>query len=840
MKSSIAAAFFLMFLCTVGCIHSEKTVYVSEPEVVDTRNLLVNAEFNFHSLIPHRYGKSQSYTADYVPFWNADTAKSLKVFRDSHIVPRILPKFSVNGGVELLPGQSFHQFFTLPEADLLPGDAVSLSFYGYQPVPGALKGEIRAMKIESADGTWSPKKDFGFRDARTFNKMARGELVVARSISAVSDIVKKTVEFKAENLVIPGNFTPGKKSYSKDNNTVGLEVRFTNTSKGKVWVFAPSLVRGAKAYKAAAAYRKIPDYYRHIPRTMQKLWKGEPIHILVMGSSIDRGSANPPLYPYNEDPKSPKFKQPLSDSHTGFSTKFVGRPDLEPYFDWSNHFFSYAGRLKVELMKKFNLSGDKILMNFMACDGSSVGESHSGLKQYCELLLPPMGGVNGHKAGNTWKKLYPGLFSRPEGPRPDLVIYGSGANEKTDTPDEAAVFEGAIRYIQRNYPGVEFLGCIYQIRGGYTPNGGDMQAIGMRYGIPFIDFGIINDRLTRIINPHAVGNGDGHPQAAVHYLWFKQLERAFECAGPVVCGFPQKSLPERMMRTTYNWEGRMKLYKDKDKRFFKPTAFILDDSAFNCWAVLAKKQKVKKFPRGDVWVDGIRRGSARRPAAYNLRNSFFRYGRLSFGDRHVVELPSQYKFTAIDSKLSPGRNYIGVESKRFKGVKKVVPYNSKTGFPYGRFVTVLNPGESFELEAIGNGFSIVWADTQKGGTLSASINGEKYFDIATNQPFTFINKEKMFMENRKGIEGLPYGVHKITLKAEKSPVMFLGVYSYDMRPNRSNERTVSGMTEGGEYIFEPAFKAIPIVHCFGGAKVKSVSREKAVFSGSGSFEATGE
>jgi hypothetical protein len=41
---------------------------------------------------------------------------------------------------------------------------------------------------------------------------------------------------------------------------------------------------------------------------------------------------------------------------------------------------------------------------------------------------------------------------RADGPGPDLVIFGSGANEKTDTPDEVAVFEGAIRWIQRHHP----------------------------------------------------------------------------------------------------------------------------------------------------------------------------------------------------------------------------------------------------------------------------------------------------------------------------------------------------------------------------------------------------
>ena len=840
-KFSLYAAALVLFCTAAGAA-------VAEPQIPDTRNLLVNSRFDFYSLTPHRHGRPMSYVADYVPFWNADTAKSLRVMRDSHIDPKILPPFSTPCGVELLPGQSFHQFFTLPEADLLYGDAVSLSFRAWQKTPGAVKGEIRAMKIESADGTWCPARDFKFRDKRTFNNMARGELVVAASKAVTSKEVLKNIELKIENFVINGNFTPGKKSFAKDNNTVGIEVRFTNTGKESVWIFAPSLLRGPKAFRAGAEYRKIPEYYRHIPRTMQKLWKGEPIHILLMGSSIDRGSANPPLYPYDENPASPKYKKPLSDSHSGFSTKLVGRPDLDPYFGWSNHYFSYAGRLKVELMKKFDLSGDKILMNFMAADGSCIGESHSGLKAYCELLKDPDPGLNAHKPGKSWRELYPGLFSRPEGPRPDLVIYGSGANEKTDTPDEAAVFEGAIRYIQRNYPGVEFLGCIYQSRGGYTPNGNDMQAIGMRYGIPFVDFGIVNDRLTRLINPYAVGNGDGHPQAAIHYIWFKQLEKAFECAGPVVAGFPQTRLPERMMPGSLNWEGEMKLYKAGDKRFFRPGAFILDDSAFNCWAAFTKPPTAKekndpkyKAPQGFVYVDGEKKGVARRASPWiDVRNSFFRHGRLSFGDRHVVELASAYKFAGVDAKQTISRRFTGVETNLFTGKKKVRSYESGTGFPYGRFVIDLAPGESCQVSAVGTAFAPVWVDTPKGGTLQVDVDGQKAFETAANQPFVMQNGEKIFMENRKGIRGLPYGVHTVTFKALKAPVTVMGLYSYDLRSNRSGERIVRNFAADGVYEFEPAFKAVPLVRCAPGLTLRSVTRERAEFAGSGDFEAIGE
>ena len=465
------------------------------------------------------------------------------------------------------------------------------------------------------------------------------------------------------------------------------------------------------------------------------------------------------------------------------------------------------------------------------------------MKKYCELLQPPEGGTNAHVAGKSWKELYPGLFSRPEGPRPDLVIFGSGANEKTDTPDECAVFEGMIRYIQRNYPGVEFLGCMYQNKGGYTPNPADMQALAMRYQFPFVDFGIVNDRLLRLINPNAIGNNDGHPQAAVHYIWFKQLERAFECTGPVVSGFPQVHLPERVMPTAYNWEGEMKTYRAGDKRFFRPNAFIIDDSAFNCWAGPVKKAEPgKQSPRGMIFINGKQASTyGSRPSPYyNVRNSFFRHGRLAFGDRHVVEISDFYKFTFLDSKQSLNKYYTGVESKLFSGIKKVLPYNSQTGFPYGRFVTTLQPGESCQITLPGNAFAVTWVDTEKGGSLSAEINGNKCFEVPANVPFVMQNKEKLYMENRKGIQGLPFGLHTITLKAAKAPVLLMGVYAYDTRSNSAWKRVVYGAADNSEFKFEPAFKAVPLIDCRGTLKLKSVTCEKALFSGAGTFTAAGE
>ena len=154
----------------------------------------------------------------------------------------------------------------------------------------------------------------------------------------------------------------GLKSSADNVNTVGIRVEFRERGQrgADVWVAAPCLVRGAKSVAAAPPARKMTPFYRHMPRTIQKLWKGEPVHIMVMGSSIDRGSANPRMYLYDEDPGSKTFKQPLADS--AFDGQKVGRPELDPYFGWWQHYFGYSGRMKLELMRKFNLGVDDILL----------------------------------------------------------------------------------------------------------------------------------------------------------------------------------------------------------------------------------------------------------------------------------------------------------------------------------------------------------------------------------------------------------------------------------------------------------------------------------------------
>ncbi len=811
----------------------------------EARNLLLNPDFEFHVFTNHRDGNAQSYLSKNIACWNVEAWGDVTVMRVVHAPVEVRPPFFARNMVSIAPGKKLWQFFTLPEAGLLHGDKVSLAVQGFQKVPGALTARVKVLKLDSEDGKWSPKV-FGRSDQREFPRHARGELVVAKAYE-VSTNAAGAVELKIDGAGIPGKFTLGEDSHSADTNTIALCVEFENTGKvGEVWVCVPRLTRGATAAAVAEpppAGREMAPYYQHIPRTIQKLWKGEPIHILVMGSSIDRGSANPPPYLYDENPASPTFKQPIAKATDMFNAALIGRPELDGYFgEWRNY-FSYGGRLKLELMRKFNLPPSKILLNVMAVDASCVGEAHSGLKEYCSLALPPSEGANGHKSGKQWAELYPELMARAEGPRPDLVIFGSGANEKTDMPDEVAVFEGMIRWLQRHYPGTEFLFCQFQnnSKGSYTSNGGDLQALALRYQIPYLDYDRVADDLTRCCNPFAFVPTDGHPQAAAHYVWFKQLEKAFECWDPIVAGEAQLQLPERIHANSYGWEGEMTTYDEKSGRI-KGASFIFDDTAVNAWGSFDPGATPEGYVDGvkliHVWGNNPHR---------DIRNSTARCGRCALGDRHVLELVGKgAKLTFVDAKSCPDRRFFGIDNALWKKpATSVNDFASEWGAPYGAKQILLKPGESAELDVLCTDISVAYVDAADGGDLQVIIDGQEKLVQPTNVPFIDFEKRQSFIENRKGVLGLGFGVHTIRIEAAKAPVRLLGLFCYDSRSNRSTERRLTGTASAGETIpFSLPFKCRPFVSVQGGLRVKTadVTPEKVTFSGEGigTFEVTGE
>ena len=800
-------------------------------------NLLLNSRFEFHAFGNHRRGRAVSYTSHNAAFWNCSAWADITVTRESHVDAKVRPSFSTGNMVSIAPGKKLWQFFTLPEAGLAHGDRVSLFVYGHQPQPNVLRARLRLMKLDSEDGTWTPA-DFGMSDKRAFPKHARGELVVAKTYDTTAEATG-AVGLKIENAEIIGHFRDGNESHSDDVNTIGLRVEFENTSpKEAAWVFGLCLSRSPQALARLPQARKMEPYYRHIPRTIQKLWKGEAIHILLMGSSIDRGSANPPMFLYDEDPLSPTFKQPLSDRL--FEPEKVGRPDLEGYVGWWQHYWDYAGRLRLELMRKFDLPVSRICLNFMACDGSCVGEAHSGLADYCSLSLPPAENTNGHKEGTTWQGLYPELFARPEGPRPDLVIFGSGANEKTDTPDEVAVFEGTIRWIQRHYPNTEFIFCQFQNKGGYTPNPGDLQALALRYQMPFMDYGKIGDDVTRWCNRYALVPRDGHPQAAAHYLWFKALEKAFECWDPIVPGQAQLQLPERLHPNTYGWEGDMVTYDGKSPRV-KGNMFVFDDTAMNCWG--ATEEDDKPVP----YVDGAKQSSRRASPRRDVRNSMFRYGRCRLGDRHILEIAGKgARLTYVDAKVCPDRRFFPVDGAHWRlGDSPVTDFASAWGAPYGSRQATLQPGAFAEIDVVGTDVSVAYVDAGQAGTLTVTVYGTQKLVQPTNVPFVDTAKKEHFMENRKGILGLPFGDHTVRIEAAGGPVAILGVFVYDSRSNRAAERRLLGRAAAGETVtFSRPFKARPVVLCHGQLAVKreDVAVDRVTFRGHGvaAYEIIGE
>jgi hypothetical protein len=801
-------------------------------------NLLLNPAFGYHSFANSRTGQAASFRSGAVAGWNQDAYGDAEVYRAPR-VSAFRPRFPVENVVVIHPGKRFHQFSLLAETGLDHGDHVSLSVFGHQPAPQLLQVSLHLMRLDSASGEWSPAQ-YGQRDTRTFPRHARGELVKGTTSTAASG-AENDFEVRIENTEITGAFTESPDRSTDQPNTIGLLVEFVNRSRDQdVWIYAPCLCRGPAALSRLPEGRALPALYRGIPRTIQKLWRGEPLHIMVMGSSIDRGSANPPQYLYDEDPRSPTFKQPLAGGD--FDGEKVGHPEWNDYVAWWQHYFMYGGRLRRLLMEKFDYPVEKLLLNTMAVDGSSISEAHSGFAEYASLSLPPDPGGNGHRAGKTWQQLYPALFARPEGPRPDLVIFGSGANEHVDGADETALFEGAIRWFQRHYPDTEFLFCMWQNRESYTPNTGHLMELALRYQIPYIDLGRIVNLTTRYCNSYALVPRDGHPQAAAHYLWAKQLERAFDVADPIQPGVAQLQLPERANPYTVGWEGEIATYGGSDPRLHGGTAFILDDTVINLWATT---QDAEVVIRMDGQTD---RGSRRRPMAKrDVRNSTFATGALALGDRHVVEVTGkEARLVAVDAKSVPGRQWIGVESPRWQlAALRPEPFASQWGAPYGTRQVRIPAGRSVTIELPGTDFSLAYLDQAAGGTLRVAIDGRDTLRQPANVAFTDAGGNPLYMENRRGIRGLPYGLHAIRVTADGGPVALLGIFSYDTRPNRAAERVERGIAHPGETVrFTSPFKARPLVFCTGGLQALSVditaTGVKFSGKGTGGYEIVGE
>lgn len=96
------------------------------------------------------------------------------------------------------------------------------------------------------------------------------------------------------------------------------------------------------------------------------------------------------------------------------------------------------------------------------------------------------------------------------------------------------------------------------------------------------------------------------------------------------------------------------------------------------------------------------------------------------------------------------------------------------------------------------------------------------------------------MENRKGILNFAYGSHALRFTAQDGPVQLMGLFTYDKRSNRANERVLRGYVSPGALVsFQPPFKAIPLVNSF--CPVEQIDCEQVKFGdASGFYEIIGE
>jgi hypothetical protein len=368
-----------------------------------------------------------------------------------------------------------------------------------------------------------------------------------------------------------------------------------------------------------------------------------------------------------------------------------------------------------------------------------------------------------------------------------------------------------------------------------------LRELSLRYQIPFIDLGRAISETTRYCNSYALVPSDGHPQAAAHYIWARQLERAFEVADPIQSGIAQLSLPERLSHHTIGWEGEVTTYNAGQKRLRNNRGIILDDTFVNLWAT-TKDELV------GVRVDGAADdGSRRRPMrARDNRNSTFAIGRLTLGDRHIVEVTgTEASLVAADLKTAPNRQSLPVTSPRWKLPAKPEPFASEWGGPYGDAAVTLAPHAEAATDFVGTDFSIAYVDTADGGEVTVLVDGQEALRIATDKPFTDAGNKPLYMENRQGIRGLAYGWHSVQVKAGDKPVQLLGAFTYDTRANRQAERAERGRAFAGESVsFSAPFKARPWIVCHGGlqATLNDTRANAVTFTGTGegSYEVIGE
>ncbi|MBL8828759.1 MAG: hypothetical protein JNM18_17400, partial [Planctomycetaceae bacterium] len=252
--------------------------------------------------------------------------------------------------------------------------------------------------------------------------------------------------------------------------------------------------------------------------------------------------------------------------------------------------------------------------------------------------------------------------------------------------------------------------------------------------------------------------------------------------------------------------------------------------------------------RLQIRVDGQLDEQLRSPMAQrNVRNSTFAGGRLALGDRHIVEVVgSDAKLVAVDCKSAPERRWLGIDSPHWQlGGRKPQPFVSQWGAPYGGQQLQLPPGETIQIDLPATFISLAYVDRPDGGRAVVEINDRVVLEQPTNRAFSTTSGEEVWSENRRGIGPLPYGMHSVRIRAVDGPVAVLGLFSYDTRANRTQERVLRGSAYPGETItFSTPFQTRPLVQVVGGLshKVADTTARQITFGGSGpgTYEIVGE
>jgi hypothetical protein len=215
------------------------------------------------------------------------------------------------------------------------------------------------------------------------------------------------------------------------------------------------------------------------------------------------------------------------------------------------------------------------------------------------------------------------------------------------------------------------------------------------------------------------------------------------------------------------------------------------------------------------------------------------------GDRHIVEVAGHdARLAAVDAKTALERQWTGVDSPRWRlGALKSEAFASEWGAPFGARQLVIPAGQAVEIELAGTNFSVAYVDREQGGTLLVEVDGEQRLETRTNVPFVAASGESIYLENRRGLRGLAFGIHSLRIAAAERDVALLGVFSYDTRANRRHERVLRGTAYPGEMLkFSAPFKARPIVLATGGLQLKASTLSEVEFAGEGpgGYEIVGE